>query len=238
MKILILTPCLARRTTESVRHRLPMPVAPDVEIAYRGLDRGSANIEYCYDMYVGAADMVEKGLKAQEEGFDAIVINCTMNPAMEGLRELLDIPVVGAGLAVVHLASMLGDTFSIIDTGQPHWPYLRRVTTTAGLLDKLMSVRALNLSVSELSGEPDAVLRRMIEESVKAVEEDGAHVIVFGCTGMRRYAEKLAEEMDKYGVPVVEPLTAAVNVTEALVRLRLRQSKVSYPKPMDKKRIL
>jgi allantoin racemase len=78
----------------------------------------------------------------------------------------------------------------------------------------------------------------MIEESVKAVEEDGAHVIVFGCTGMRRYAEKLAEEMDKYGVPVVEPLTAAVNLAEALVRLKLRQSKVSYPKPMDKKRIL
>jgi Asp/Glu/hydantoin racemase len=55
---------------------------------------------------------------------------------------------------------------------------------------------------------------------------------------MRRYAEKLAEEMDKYGVPVVEPLTAAVNLAEALVRLKLRQSKVSYPKPMDKKRIL
>lgn len=54
---------------------------------------------------------------------------------------------------------------------------------------------------------------------------------------MRRYAERLAEEMEKYGVPVVEPITAAVNVAEILVRLRLMQSKVTYPKPPEKKRV-
>jgi allantoin racemase len=234
MRIFILTPILTRQGTE--RRHLPLPVAPDVELEYRGLDKGSATVEFCYDEYVGVMDMVEKGIKAQSEGFDAVVINCAMNPAMEGLRELLDIPVVGAGLAVVHVASMLGDTFSIIDTGQQHWPYLRRVVASAGLLNKLASVRALNLTVSELSGEPDTVSNRIVEEAIKAVEKDGAHVIVFGCTGMRRYAERLADEMKKYGVPVVEPLSAAVNVAEILVRLKLVQSKVSYPRPLEKKR--
>jgi len=235
MRILILTPILTRQGTK--RRHLPLPVAPDVELEYRGLDKGSATVEFCYDEYVGVIDMVEKGIKAQSEGFDAVVINCAMNPAMEGLRELLDIPVVGAGLAVVHVASMLGDTFSIIDTGQQHWPYLRRVVANAGLLNKLTSVRALNLTVSELSGDPDTISNRIVEEAIKAVEKDGAHVIVFGCTGMRRYAERLADEMEKHGVPVVEPLSAAVNVAEILVRLRLNQSKVSYPKPPEKKRI-
>jgi len=77
----------------------------------------------------------------------------------------------------------------------------------------------------------------MIEAAVKAVEEDGANVIVFGCTGMRRYAERIAEEMKKYGVPLVEPLSAAVNVAVALVRLGLSQSKVSYPVPPERKRV-
>jgi allantoin racemase len=225
------------REQEIARSPLTMPLAPDVQITYRGLDRGPSTIEYCYDEYLGAVEMVEKGLRAQEEGFDAIVINCTFNPAMEGLRELLDIQVVGAGLAAVHVASMLGDTFSIIDTGQPHWSYLRRVVAAAGLIDKLVSVRALNLTVSELSVDPDAVFNRMVEGAVKAVEKDGAHVIVFGCTGMKRYAEKLGEKMEKYGVPVVEPLSAAVNLAEALVRLRLKHSKVSYPKPPEKKKV-
>ena len=216
---------------------LKMPVAPDVELSYKALDRGSATIESYYDEYVGAMDMVEKALEAREEGFDAIVIDCFMNPMMEGLRELLDILVVGAGEAALHVASMLGDNFSIIDPDPPHRTYSHRVAAAAGLLHKLRSVRYLNLSVAGLSGDFETILRRMVEEAVKAVEEDGAHVIVFGCTGMRPFAEKLAKKMEDYGVPVVEPITAAVNVAEALVRLRLRQSKVSYPKPPEKKRV-
>lgn len=239
MKILILSAGLAYRGPKraSARPRLPMPVAPDVELAYRGLDRGSAGIEVCYDEYIGLVDMMEKGQKAQEEGFDAIVINCFFNPGMEGLRELLDIPIVGAGFAAVHIASLLGDNFSIIDTGPPHWPYAYRIAAAAGLSSKHKSVRTTNLSVAELSADPDATIKRMIEAAVKAVEEDGANVIVFGCTGMRRYAEKIAEEMKKYGVPLVEPLSAAVNVAVALVRLGLSQSKVSYPVPPERKRV-
>ena len=214
-----------------------MPVAPDVELEYRSLDRGAATVESYYDEYVGAVDMVEKAVEARKEGFDAIAINCFMNPMLEGLRELLDIPVVGAGEAAVHIASMLGDNFSIIDPGPPHQTYSHRVAAAAGLLHKLKSVRYLSLGVSGLSVDFDTVLGQMVEEAVKAVEEDGAHVIVFGCTGMRRYAERLAREMGEYGVPVVEPITAAVNVAEVLVRLGLRQSKLTYPEPLEKKRV-
>lgn len=239
MKILILSAGLSYRDPEhtSKRPPLPMPVAPDVELVYRGLDRGSAGIEVCYDEYIGLVDMMKKGKKAQEEGFEAIVINCFFNPGMEGLRELLDIPIVGAGSAAIHVASLLGDNFSIIDTGPPHWPYAHRIAVAAGLSSKLKSVRTTNLSVSDLSADPDATIKRLVDAAVKAVEEDGANVIVFGCTGMRRYAERLAEEMKKYGIPLVEPLSAAVNVAVSLVRLGLSQSKVSYPKPPERKRV-
>jgi len=96
------------------------------------LDRGPATVESYYDEYVGAMDMVEKALNAQKEGFDAIAINCFMNPTLEGLRELLDIPVVGAGEAAIHLTSMLGDNFSIIDPSPPHQTYSHRVAAAAG----------------------------------------------------------------------------------------------------------
>jgi len=234
MKILILTPILGRAGSS---RPIQMPVAPDVELASKSLSRGAATVESYYDEYVGAMDVVEKALQAQKEGFDAIAINCFMNPMLEGLRELLDIPVVGAGEAAIHIASMLGDNFSIIDPGPPHQTYPHRVAAAVGLLHKLKSVRYLSLGVSGLSEDFDSVLRQMIEEAVKAVEEDGAHIIVFGCTGMRRYAERLADKMKKYGVPVVEPLTAAVNMAEILVRLGLKQSKLTYPKPPEKKRI-
>ena len=222
---------------EAPRRPPQIPVAADVELAIRALDRGSATIESYYDEYVGAIDIVEKALEAREEGFDAVVIDCFMNPMMEGLRELLDIPIVGAGEAALHIASMLGDNFSILDPDPPHRTYSHRVTAAAGLTHKLRSVRYLDLGVAGLSGEFETILMRMVEEAAKAVKEDGAHVIVFGCTGMRPYAEKLAEEMEEYGVPVVEPLKAAVGVAETLVRLGLSHSKVSYPIPQKKKRV-
>lgn len=117
MRILVLTPILRRKGVSSP---VQMPVAPDVELASKALDRGTATVESYYDEYVGAMDIVQKAMDAQKEGFDAIAINCFMNPMLEGLRELLDIPVVGAGEAAVQIASTLGDNFSIIDPATHH----------------------------------------------------------------------------------------------------------------------
>lgn len=214
-----------------------MPKSPDVELEYRSLDEGSSTVESFYDEYVGAIDMVEKALIAQKEGFDAIVINCFMNPMLEGLRELLDIPVIGAGEAAVHIASILGDNFSLLDPGPPHQTYSHRVVADSGLTNKLKSVRYLSLGISGLSKDFETILDQIIETSRIAVERDGAHVIVLGCTGMRQFAEKLAKKMEEYNVPVVEPLQTAINVAEILVRLKLKQSKRTYPKPLQKKRI-
>ncbi|RLI31753.1 hydrogenase expression protein HupH [Candidatus Bathyarchaeota archaeon] len=234
MRLLVLTPILRR---EGWTPPPPKCVAPDVEVSYEWLDRGAETVESHYDEYVGILDMIEKGLKAQEEGFDAIVINCFLNPALPGMRELLDIPVIGAGEAALHIASMLGDNFSILDPDPPHRTYSHRVAAAVGLMHKLRSVRYLNLGVKGLSQDFESILNRMIEEALKAIEEDGAHVIVLGCTGMRPYAERLSEKLRDYGVPIVEPLSAAIAMAESIVRLGLSHSRASYPKPADKKRI-
>lgn len=237
MKILILTPIreslderrvmLRRDALEELSKLAP----PDVELEMRGLDHGAETIESFYDEYIGAADMMEKALDAERRGFDAVVINCFMNPALNALRELLSIPVVGAGEAALHLASMLGDNFSVLDPDPPPRTYSHKVVSAFGLSHKLKSVRYLSLGVSGLSGSYDEILELIIREAFRAVEEDKAHVIVLGCTGMRRYSKELSERMKKYGVPVVEPLSAAINLAATMVRLGLTQSKLSYPTP-------
>jgi len=211
--------------------------APDVELELKGLSRGAATVESFYDEYVGVADMVEKALEAQKNGFDAVVIDCFMNPALEGLRELLEIPVVGAGEAAIYVASILGDNFSVLDPDPPHRTYTHKIVSSLGLTHKLRSVRYLSLGVAGLSGDFGEILEKMVTEAVSAVKEDGAHTIVLGCTGMRQYAEKLSEKMKPYDAPVVEPLSAAINLAVLLVRLGLKQSKLSYPRPLEKRRV-
>ncbi len=243
MRIFILNPILEDQDKQNQQRRkdalrnLSETTAPDVELEMRGLSRGAATMESFYDEYVGMKDIVERALEAERLGYNAVVLNCFMNPALEGLRELLEIPVVGAGEAAIYLASMLGDNFSILDPDPPHRTYSHKIVSSLGLTHKLRSVRYLNLGVEGLRGGFEEILERMVGESVGAVEQDGAHVIVLGCTGMMRYSERLAERMKLYDVPVVEPLTSAINVAVALARLGLRQSKLSYPKPAEKKRL-
>lgn len=243
MKILILNPILKNtEVSESHGQKLFLEdmtriVSQDVELKSLYLDRGAATIESFYDEYVGMTDLLDKALESERFGYDAVVINCFMNPGLEGLRELLEIPVVGAGEAALYVASMLGDNFSIIDPDPFPRSYSHKIADSLGLRHKLNSVQYLDLGVSGLSEDFDAVLNRMIKLADKAVKEDGAHVIVLGCTGMASYAVKLAQRMNEYGVPVVEPLTAAINLSVMLVRSSLRHSKLSYPKPSKKRRL-
>lgn len=243
MKVFVLNPFLKdvderQFMREKTLEELSRVLASDVELGFRCVDRGSATIECFYDWYLGTASMLEKASEAEKDGFDAVVVNCFLNPALDGLRELLRIPVVAAGEAAVYLASMLGDNFAILDTDPPPRTYSHRTVSSLGLTHKLRSVRYLSLGVEGISGGFEEILDKMTTEAFRAVEEDGAHVIVLGCTGMRRYAEKLAESMETYGVPVVEPLTAAINVAALLVRLELKHSKLSYPNPPEKRRII
>lgn len=243
MRIFVLYPFLGdANERQSIREKtleeLSRILASDVELRFGNVDRGSATIECFYDWYLGTASMLERASEAERDGFDAVVVNCFLNPALEGLRELLQIPVVAAGEAAVHLASMLGDNFAILDTDPPPRSYSHKTVSSLGLTQKLRSVRYLSLGVEGISGGFKEILDKMTTEAFRAVEEDGAHVIVLGCTGMRRYAEKLGESMEPYGVPVVEPLTAAINFAALLVRLRLKHSKLSYPDPPEKKRIV
>ena len=62
-----------------------------------------------FDVYV-----VEAGLRAQEEGYDAVIMDTVSDSGLYALGSRLDIPVLGPGLVSYAVAIMLGKRFSII----------------------------------------------------------------------------------------------------------------------------
>jgi allantoin racemase len=81
------------------------------------------------------------------------------------------------------------------------------------------------------------LLRALVDQSVKAVEEDGAHVIILGCTGMAGLAREVEKGLNKRGigdVPVIDPGILALKIAEALADMGLSHSKRSYPFPPQK----
>ena len=64
-----------------------------------------------------------------------------------------------------------------------------------------------------------------------AVEQDGADVLVLGCMSMA-FLPGICEELGRrVGVPVVNPVMAALKTAEALVSMRLAHSKAAWPAP-------
>ena len=59
-------------------------------------------------------EILDAALEAEADGAEAIIIDCMDDPAVDGARRLVDIPVVGPGHASMSLAAMLGHKFSIL----------------------------------------------------------------------------------------------------------------------------
>jgi allantoin racemase len=165
--------------------------------------------------------------ESEEKGFDGIIITCFGNANVDPAREIVNIPVVGSGQASMLLAAGLGNRFSVIGTVRSAADRHRWEAVKLGVSSKLASVRCIEARVLNLHDDLEATLKAMVEAGRKAIEEDGAQVLIPGCFGMVGLAEKM---------PVVDPAGAAVKLIETLVDLKLSQSKLAYPIPPPKKR--
>ena len=105
-----------------------------------------------------------------------------------------------------------------------------------GMTAKFASARSVDIPVLELEKDLAATKRALVAAARAAVVEDGADVIIFGCTGMLGCADAVQEGLRAHGldVPVIDPVPTAVNIAAALVRSRLSHSKQAYPQPPDK----
>ena len=204
------------------------------EITLTQIERGPASIESEFDAALAAPGVILKVVEAEREGVDAAIIDCMDDPGLLAAREMVSIPVVGACQTTMHLASLLGHRFSVVTTMEGSVPGFENRAKLYGLSDKLASVRWVDIPVLDLSSSENRLLHDLIEQSVGAVERDGAHVVVFGCTGLLGYADAVRQGLEQrghVGIPVIDPMPATIRFAEMLVDAGLRHSKRTYPFP-------
>lgn len=203
---------------------------PGTDVDAVAIESGPATIESMYERYISVPATAECVVKAQADGCDAAIIGCFGDPGLDALREISDMLVVGPAAASLNIAATLCHRFSVITVVPGLMPGLRRLAWEAGVIDKLASVKAVDLPVIEVNKDPDSALRKMIAEGSAAVNEDGAEVLVLGCMsmGFMDVSEKMSAEL---GVPVVNPVKTGLKVAESLAALGLRHSRKAYLRP-------
>lgn len=234
MRIKVVVPVSTDIWNEMIEEAYNKYKDPDTKITIVNIKKGPESIEMIYDEVWAELEALLEAEKAEKEGYDAVIDYCFGDPGLIAIKEALDIPVVGLCEPSIHIASTLGRKFSIVSVGgaKAKGMVLEKIKSY-GLEHKLASIRLTEIKVLDIKKDFNKLVEALYEEAKKAVEEDGADVIVLGCGSLLNIAEILQKRL---GVPVIDPGLAALKYTEMLVKLGLKHSKKAYPKPYEKKR--
>jgi allantoin racemase len=236
-RIRVITPVIGDALGDTEFARSLGDASTEVDLVH--VQRGPASIEAEFEHAIAVPDTLRLIVEAEREGVDAVVVDCMADPGVRPGRELVRIPVLGPAETCMHLACLLGHRFSIVTTGARSVPEFENQARVAGLAERLASVRWVDIPVLDLGADPQALLSALIDESVAAVEADGAHVIVFGCTGMLGYADGVRDGLAARGhpgIPVLDPVPVTVRAAQALLASGLTHSARTWP-PAPAKRI-
>jgi allantoin racemase len=233
MHIRVINPTITARWNQGTRQSYAEAARPGTEVTCVSLEWGTPSIETYRDDALVIPGILSGVIGA---GVDAVVIDCMADPGLYPARELVRIPVVGPAQASMHLAAVLGHRFSVLTVFDHDIPAVEDQVARYGLSSRLASARAFNIAVLALEDDVESTVQVLVDLSEKAVREDGAHVIIPGCTGLAGLAPRIQAGLAQRGceVPVLDPPAVALKLAESLVDLRQSHSKRTYPSPPSK----
>ena len=194
--------------------------------------------------------------EACESGkYNAIVLLGGGEPGFVESREIArryGIPVTSCAFSQMHVAAMLGNKFSIIDLAENHSSYYAGLVVQHRFAERCASIRNLQMphprpgypevhlakqKEKVLAGGTSEMLEAAVTEAIAAIEEDGAEVIMFGCSALFWLQPFLQTRLNEIGweVPVLEGYRCAIELAKAMVNLGLTASGLTYPADRPKK---
>ena len=232
-KILVIVPfALSEEGIANRRAQLDsVSFGPGIEFDFRGVKAGPALIDSYHDYVLGDVALLEVGLSAQEDGYDAVCIDTMSDSGMNAMRSVLDIPVIGPSRASFMMALMFGSKMSVVTQWDAWIPIYTKLAREYGVEDELVSVRSIDMMPdleNLLGGKEEVVFPKLVECAMTCIEDDGAEVILLGSTTMHQAHAHMVANLP---VPVINPGPLTYKLAECVLGLGLTQSRKAYPKP-------
>ncbi len=199
---------------------------PGTEIDVHGLSPGKAIADqYRYLELLDTAEVLDNGLKAERDGYDALLIGNVFEPGMHALREVLNIPVLGLLESSVHLACLMGAGFSIVNVNPKFTRKVSENIVSTGLQNRLVSIDEMRIErgqVLDRAFEDKAVCDEVVGQFTDAarigIGKGAETVIPAGGIVMTILAFAGVHRVDD--VPIVNGLVALTKMAEMAVRIR------------------
>jgi len=206
----------------------------DIEFHYTPVKWAGTNFVGPYDYVIGDFTMLEAGLQAQKDGYDAVCIDTMSDSGVSALRAVLDIPVVGPGRATILTAMLLGDKFGMLVMWDRWLGLYKKVMDELGVWHKYVGYQSIDTPpdrFSLLGGEEKVVFPKLLKAGERLVSENKADVIILGSTSMHQARDFLAANLP---VPVISPGPLSYGVAQMLITQKLAHSRKAYPSPVGR----
>jgi allantoin racemase len=160
--------------------------------------------------------------RAEQEGYDAFVIGCTLDPLLQEGKSMLGIPVVGISEASYRMAMTMGRLFAIVTSSyafvEAYGEQVERYGVAGRCLRGPYVVPASEEEIATALTRPGSLIDKFVASARKAIA-DGATVIVPAPAFYATLANRAGlVEID--GALVLDTVSVAVKTAEMLVGLR------------------
>jgi allantoin racemase len=205
--------------------------SPGVEIGFKTI-RGSffRKVNTQANAIAVAPLIGEAAQQAEAEGFEAVVPFGTLDPGVELARNLVHIPVVGAGQSVLHLGAQLSDRLGVIIYEEKTIPFMRKNMRAWGVGDYVAAIRGIDIPLADSTKQREQIWPRFIHAARKLIDGAGCEIIVPMGVTMVPVHYSAAEFAAELGVPVLDALATGIQTAEMLVRMGTTHSLRTYPR--------
>jgi allantoin racemase len=215
------------------RRNIDMVKQQGTEVVFRCSRWGMGGMDaafYSYIDHLGSRMVFHVAARAEEEGFDAVLVGCFGDPMVWEMRQALNIPVVSVGEASMLLSTLMGRKFGVVTISPYNIPGQEERIARYGLKERSAGVRAIPESGEEqvkalmnASATIDA-----FKQAARELIADGAEIVIPGCSLMSP-ALRLAPGAEKEypdgvtevdGVPIADVIGDTIKLAETLVSLK------------------
>lgn len=214
---------------DAMRSHAKKILRPDSELVLHGQIPGTYpsnypgdDIGYGYTYWIHGNQWVAAARAAEAQGFDAYAMCTLPNPMLREARAMVDIPVIGLGETVFHMATMYGQRFAVMLFIDRMIPLYREQMRNYGLESRCAAIKPSGIAFGDvLKGfsNPGPVIERLQERMRQIIREEGADVIIPGevpmnmllaCNGISRVDD----------VPIMDSFALTLKMAELMVDMK------------------
>lgn len=229
MKLMIINPDwgMTREQMDRELRELSAFVSETTELFMECLTHTEVCLDSAADIVLAGPEILSMARKAERDGFDAVILYCFSDPALEACRQCLTIPVIGAGQAACLMIPQVGYHGTVLLADDRRIPEKMASVCRTGLqTGRILNFRGIALEGLSCVSDRESVIEKLCRAGKQALLEQPSQVIVLGCLSFLGMAQELEK---KLGVPVIDPAALSVSMAELMVRQGLHSSKRAYP---------